>query len=172
MARAAIWTSIVMAAALTPAANGRPAGIVVGPGQSVQAAIDGAPQGAEITLPAGTFSESVTITKPLTLRGAGWEKTTIGPDRAMALTQKQKDEFFAALEATTNPRERTRIAVELATRQMPPTLIVKNSKDVILSGIRFRGHWIAGTGDSVTAESLVTFDNAAGSIVDCAVIGP
>jgi nitrous oxidase accessory protein len=53
--------------------------IVVAPGESVQAAIDAAPAGATITLAAGVFPEAVTITRPLNLQGAGWERTTLGP---------------------------------------------------------------------------------------------
>jgi nitrous oxidase accessory protein NosD len=44
---------------------------VVRPGQSIQAALDAAPPGATITVAAGTYAESLTITKPVTLRGRG-----------------------------------------------------------------------------------------------------
>ena len=81
------------------------ADIVVAAGRSVQEAIDKAPEGATITLAAGAFKENITITKSLTLQGVGWEKTTIGADSAVPLSQQKKDEFFAALEATSDRQE-------------------------------------------------------------------
>jgi len=99
-----------------------PADIVVAAGQSVQEAIDKAPEGATIRLTAGAFKESITITKSLTLQGVGYEKTTIGPDSTALLTQQKKDDFFAALEATSEPEERARIAVAFVNRRLPRTL--------------------------------------------------
>jgi nitrous oxidase accessory protein NosD len=167
-----LWFSAVLVVVVSPRAEVRAANVVVAAGQSVQKAIDDAPEGSEITLPPGTFPESLTITKSLTLQGAGWEKTTVGPDRVMPFTQKQKDEFFAALEAAGDLQERAKIAVALATRQGSSTLIVKDAKRAVLRGITFRGPSTAGPGDSITTESLVTFDKAAGSLVECAVVGP
>jgi nitrous oxidase accessory protein NosD len=51
--------------------------ITLRPGEPLQAAIDRAPPGAVICLPAGTWTESIRVTKPLTLRGAGAERTTV-----------------------------------------------------------------------------------------------
>ncbi|HKI17836.1 MAG TPA: M56 family metallopeptidase [Isosphaeraceae bacterium] len=149
-----------------------PADIVVAAGQSVQEAIDKAPEGATIRLTAGAFKESITITKSLTLQGVGYEKTTIGPDSTALLTQQKKDDFFAALEATSEPEERARIAVAFVNRRLPPTLAIKNTKGVLLRGIRFRG---PATGDFpgvLSSKSLVSFVNATGSMRECAVVGP
>jgi beta-lactamase regulating signal transducer with metallopeptidase domain/nitrous oxidase accessory protein NosD len=149
-----------------------PADIVVAAGQSVQEAIDKTPAGATIRLAAGAFKESITITKSLTLQGAGWENTTIGPDSIVPLTQQKKDEFFAALEATRDPQERAKIAVAFANRTPLPALTVKNAQGVVLRGIRFRG---PATGDSpgvLSSESLVSFVNATGSMRECAIVGP
>jgi nitrous oxidase accessory protein NosD len=45
--------------------------VVVRPGQSIQAALDAAAPGAVITVEPGTYHESLTITKSVTLRGSG-----------------------------------------------------------------------------------------------------
>jgi hypothetical protein len=174
MRQATRLLSAIVMAALGPNADVRAvaAEIVVGAGQSVQAAVDRAPEGATITLAAGAFKESITITKSLTLQGAGWEKTTIGPDTTMPFTQRQKDEFFAALEATSNRQERAKIAIAFATRQPPPTLTVRNAKGMVLRRIRFRGPAIGDASGGLTAESLVSFENASGSVSECAVVGP
>jgi beta-lactamase regulating signal transducer with metallopeptidase domain/nitrous oxidase accessory protein NosD len=149
-----------------------PADIVVAAGQSVQEAIDNAPEGAKITLAAGAFKENITITKSLTLQGAGWENTTIGPDAVVPFTQRQRDEFFAALEATSDREERAKIAVAFANHQPPPALTVKNAKNVLLRGIRFRGPAIDGPPEGISSESLVSFVNATGSMRECAIVGP
>ncbi|MFN4217950.1 MAG: hypothetical protein ACK4HB_01480, partial [Candidatus Bipolaricaulia bacterium] len=51
--------------------------VTVQPGQSIQQAIDAAPEGTVICLAAGAWEEEIQITKGLTLRGAGWEKTKL-----------------------------------------------------------------------------------------------
>ncbi len=135
-------------------------------------AIDKAPEGATITLAAGEFNENITITKSITLQGAGWQKTTLGPDTTAPFTQQKKDEFFAALEATSDPQERAKIAVAFANRQPQPALTVKNAKGVLLRGIRFRGPVTGGPPGGISSESLVSFANATGSLRDCAIVGP
>jgi parallel beta-helix repeat protein len=54
-----------------------PCTLTVRPGESIQAAVDSAPEGAVICLPEGEWMEYVTIEKSLTLRGAGSDRTTI-----------------------------------------------------------------------------------------------
>jgi len=51
--------------------------IFVQPGDSIQEAIDRAPDGAVICLSEGTWKENIMITRSLTLRGASLEKTVI-----------------------------------------------------------------------------------------------
>ena len=175
MRQATRWLTtlaVVLACAFSYTPRAAAADITVAAGESVQAAIDKAPDGATIKLAAGAYPESVTITKPVTLVGAGWDKTTLGPDKQLPLTQKQKDEFFAALETTSDKQERAKIAIAFATGQARPTMTVKNTKDVVLRGIRFRGLPTGSADGGLTAESLVTFDNAAGTIAECAVVGP
>ncbi|WP_062192447.1 nitrous oxide reductase family maturation protein NosD [Streptomyces sp. AVP053U2] len=67
----AIAPLVVGMGALAPAASARSGPEqVVSPGQSIQKAVDAAAPGATIVLTRGTYRGSVTITKPLTLRGA------------------------------------------------------------------------------------------------------
>lgn len=77
--------SVVMAAGLgvvaPPAAA---AGHTVHPGESIQEAVDAARPGDSIFVLAGTYRESVNITKPLTLRGVG-SKTVITPPAPAAV---------------------------------------------------------------------------------------
>jgi nitrous oxidase accessory protein len=48
---------------------------VIRPDESIQRAIDGAPEGAVLQLAAGTWQENIRIDRSLTLRGAGARKT-------------------------------------------------------------------------------------------------
>jgi parallel beta-helix repeat protein len=67
------------------AATDRAAVHVVGPGQSVQKAVDAAEPGDTVLLLPGTYRESVRITTPdLTLRGAEPDKVTIAAPSATA----------------------------------------------------------------------------------------
>jgi beta-lactamase regulating signal transducer with metallopeptidase domain len=157
---------------LRPTSAAAPPDIVVAAGQSVQEAIEKAPEGATIRLAAGAFKESITITKPLTLQGVGYEQSIIGPDTTLPLTQQKKDEFFAALERTTDRQERAKIAVAFANREPAPALTVKNAKGVIVRGIRFRGPATGDAEGGLLSESLVSFVNATGSIHECAIVGP
>ncbi|MFC9298898.1 nitrous oxide reductase family maturation protein NosD [Streptomyces sp. NPDC057011] len=75
--------SAVMAAGLGVASPPATAAArhTVHPGESIQEAVDAAQPGDSITVLAGTYHESVHITKPLTLRGSG-AKTVITPPAA------------------------------------------------------------------------------------------
>jgi hypothetical protein len=166
-----LWAIVMAVSGPFVEASAAAADLIVRPGQSIQAAIDGAPEGATIVIAAGTYNEGIAITKPLTLQGAGWEKTAIGPVKTMPLTPKQKDEFFAALEATQDPQERAKIAVAFANRPPAPIISVSNAKGVVLRGIKFRGA-PAGDGESISAATVLTFENAGGAVSECAVLGP
>ncbi|MFD3735858.1 nitrous oxide reductase family maturation protein NosD [Streptomyces sp. NPDC058632] len=77
----AIAPLVVGAGALAPAASAHSGPEqVVRPDQSIQKAVDAASPGATIVLTRGTYRGSVTITKRLTLRGAG-EQTVIVPGK-------------------------------------------------------------------------------------------
>jgi parallel beta-helix repeat protein len=63
-------TAVAAAAGLvTPAAASASSTVVVHPGQSVQAAIDAAPDGATVVLAPGTYRENLLVAHRITLRG-------------------------------------------------------------------------------------------------------
>lgn len=149
-----------------------PGAVAVAPGASLQDAIDKAADGETITLAEGVYPESITITKPLTVIGAGWDKTTIGPAERNVLTQQEKETFFKRLEAAADSPERAGIALELAAGTHP-SLCVKNAAGVTIRGLRVRGPYSGNPGSVNANETLVRFDNAARAVMDgCAVVGP
>ena len=65
--------------------------IALKPGESIQAAIDAAPDSAVICLPAGTWKENIVNDKPVTLRGAGDPSTAGG--HVLSIQVKGMDEL-------------------------------------------------------------------------------
>ena len=168
--RSAIVPGIVMILCLSSVISA--ADISVAAGESIQKAIDAAPDGATITIAAGVFAERLTINKPLTLQGAGWDKTIIKPDKGIEYTQQEKDEFFKKLQGTSNPQERAKIAMEIAGVAERPSISVKSAKDVKLAKLKVQGRNIGSRDGGLSADSLVVFDNSSGSVSECAVVGP
>jgi parallel beta-helix repeat protein len=81
---------VLMGAVLLPMAKaGKPAVLhVAADGSaaytSIQKAIDAAPEGALVRIAPGMYQERLKINKPLRLEGAGWDKTTITAENAVA----------------------------------------------------------------------------------------
>ncbi len=69
--------SLSLLADCSPLVAQEPCTITVQPGESIQAAIDVAPEGAVICLAEGEWEENLVIEKSLTLRGQGAEQTVI-----------------------------------------------------------------------------------------------
>jgi beta-lactamase regulating signal transducer with metallopeptidase domain len=74
--------------------------IKVAAGESIQAAIDLAKDHAVIEISEGTFVEEVVIKKPVTLRGAGWNKTLITSEAGAPRTMTSTIEIEGAKEVT------------------------------------------------------------------------
>ena len=72
--------ALLIAGAVTFGEEGLVCTVSVQPGQSIQAAIDAAPDGAVICIDEGDWQEDLAIEKPLTLRGQGSGKTIIRGD--------------------------------------------------------------------------------------------
>jgi parallel beta-helix repeat protein len=172
VAAAALIALLASATARSNAADIPADAIAVKAGDSIQQVIDGAKPGATIVVAAGEFAEAISINKPITLIGAGWDKTIVGPTKTGALTQQQKDDFFKRLDATNDPEERTRIAMELAAVTQTPTLTITGAHDVVIRGLRFRGPEMKKLGNKLTPDTLVRIDNAAAAIDGVAVVGP
>src|SRR5687768_3610583 len=169
----AIAAVVLMCAATSAAA----AEITVAPGQSLQAAIDKAPHGATITLAAGVFDESVTINKPLTLRGAGWQKTALKPSKQRRgdRTQEEKLRFADELEATKDPERQMMLVRAYLNAAIRPTINVSGAaaKGVTLHGIKVHGVPTTLEENQQGADVVVEFrDHAQAKMIDCAVLGP
>ncbi len=73
-----LFITSITATAVTTTASARPrADLIVNPGESIQAAIDAASDGDTIIVNAGTYTESLTLSKPVSLTGVNSDTTII-----------------------------------------------------------------------------------------------
>jgi parallel beta-helix repeat protein len=146
--------------------------VVVKPGESIQKAIDAAPAGAVIRLEAGMWKERIILSKPLTVEGAGWEKTRIQPDQPVeGVTPEGKAEFRKRFVRGLPETEVAKLNREWAEKFEPPTLLVHNCEKVAVRGIRFGGV-LPASRDAAGDDTLVVLRNAQASLIGCAIVGP
>lgn len=176
------FAMLALAATATPtrAADG-PARINVPLGSSLQQAIDAAPAGATLVLPAGTFDERIRITRAVTIEGAGWDKTILKPSQPAPAPdfERQREQWQRRVAAAADPDDLARVAQAMLqaganaqTPPAPPTVDVEGAKEVTLRGIGIGG--IAPTDvERLRADALVRFGSeATGRVEACAIVGP
>ncbi len=124
--------------------------------RTVQAAIDAAPPGATIRIAPGRYDESLVITQSVSLVGAGWEKTVIGPLKPWRAPSAE-----ALKEGTQNVG---------AVQFFPPVVQVKGAKEFELHGIRFTQPGVSPAGKTLPA-AVIEFAHTEAILEDCAVTG-
>ncbi len=151
--------------------------ITVHPGESIQLAIDAAPEGAVICLSAGQWEEHITIGKSLTLRGAGAEETTIRglrPDTAVIRVHTPEDEEgMVVLEG---------LGMAGGSGMYGPGLLVDGASRVAVTDCAAfdngYGIWLRGTAQATlrgthvlenAATGIWLADGSQSTIVDCTV---
>jgi len=147
--------------------------IVLQRGELMQAAIDHAPAGSIIRIPEGEWKEHVVINKPLTLEGAGWEKTrlVIEEPPTAELTTAYSDVSKKSNAATT-PEEKKAVTIEWIQRLVRPAVWVRDANDVKLRNLRIQGISHSGRETGGTRSALAYFHHSTATMEACAVIGP
>jgi hypothetical protein len=134
----------------------RPAATLrVRPGETIQAAVDRAPPGATVRVPAGTYRETVVIEKPLALIGAGHRRTTLVADRRR----------FAW-----SGRTRERYVVGAVN--------VRDTRDVLVAGLTLQGAlegvWVSASRRVTISDCMSCAHDSSGYYLwgsqDCAVV--
>ena len=98
----------------------------------IQRRINEAAPGAMIRLEPGVYKERLTIDKPLTLEGAGWDKTSI-------VVQIQAAELFQQVQqaAKSSPGELEQLRKRYTEEVARPVLAITNVRGVTVRGIKF-----------------------------------
>ncbi|MBN2127899.1 MAG: right-handed parallel beta-helix repeat-containing protein [Sedimentisphaerales bacterium] len=141
----------------------------------VQQRIDAAAPGDTIRLEPGLYKESLIINKPLTLEGAGWDKTVIMKEKLVVESFEEIQRMmFQRLSQAESEAQREEMAAQmrkqLAERVSPTALRVEGARDVVVRGIKFTspGGHVEGTSMSLP---IVIFARSGVRFEDCAVIG-
>ncbi len=148
---------------------------------SIQAAIDAAPAGSIVRIGPGTFHGAVQIKKPLTLEGAGADRTILSANwislRELILEGKgvpDKDkEAFNKLQKIAIEKEKGEgpVTMQLIHAYGPePTLAVKETNEVVIRGVSIsmpgevqNGGW--------QSSPMAFLENAGTTIENCAFVG-
>lgn len=150
----------------SPSSPGAPAGAAPVPGP-IQQKINAAAPGATIRLEPGVYQERLIIDKPLTLEGAGWEKTTfLVESRAAEEYEKIQETLRARPSRTEIEQMRTRY-----TEGMDPLVLrVTGARGVVIRGIKFSAPGRRLGGQSLPL-AIVTLSRCDARLSDCAVLG-
>jgi hypothetical protein len=129
----------------------QPPVIQVPAGQLIQSAIDKAPEGAIIQVAAGTFPENLTISKPLTLQGAGAGNTIIDGFAGRARqrpTIRVKDTTKVTISGFTIQRGRRNIEVDNSSE-----VVVANN--IITNGLRQNVLYLNGSSGEIRENEIL-----------------
>ena len=139
--------------------------------RKIQDAVDNAPAGAVVWIGKGTWTEAVSITKPLTLEGAGWEVSRIV---STSVSQKQASpEFVESLQLISRELDaETQAKLRQASLKVfgsSPVLTVKNAKQVAIRNLSFQRSRPVRKG-CFTNEAAIEVLDASVQIEKCAVV--
>lgn len=138
--------------------------------RSIQAAVDAAPPGGLVRIEPGTYRENLVIKKPLTLEGAGPERTTVAP---ATVWTGSISEFILAYEelqrSAAASAESLREREEFAASYERPILLVAGTR-VALQNLKFTA--LSPDGEGVSYPSaVVSLSQASAKLSNCIVTG-
>ncbi len=137
---------------------------------SIQEAIDAAPKHATIQIGPGLFHERLTISKPITLAGAGWERTVISMEsKAFELQQRYKELTKGAVADAQEIAMSKDFEAEIKQNQYYPTIFVCETKAVEIRDLRLSAPG-QGAKRAPRPGSILAFRKAKCSVRSCALI--
>lgn len=147
--------------------------IKVKPGESIQAALDAASEGAVIKTAAGVYAERITIGKPVTLEGAGNDKTILRPDKPEpGVTPETAAAALKKWQEASTDEDRLKYALDYNNKQLRPTLMVAKAQNVVVRGLRVEGMRPKVEKDTNSYAMLAKVSASSVEFVDCVFIGP
>ncbi len=106
---------------------------------SIQKAVDAAAEGGVVRIAPGLYEERITITKPVILEGAGWDKTLITSEdeTARLYTGALRAEIEKRMGSASSDQERAAIIAEYKAKFGPkPTIGIHKAKGVVLRNLK------------------------------------
>ncbi len=162
--------------ALAAAAPGSPVLLVAHDGTgaftNIQDAIDAAPANAVVRIGPGQFEECLTVNKPLTLEGTGWQQTVLS--RHFMPPIRSDEDLFRRLGPqweSARPEERQKILREFVRANRRPVLTVADAADVRVRGLKFTDPRPPAQRGAFPQQYVVVFTNAQATLTDCAIVG-
>jgi beta-lactamase regulating signal transducer with metallopeptidase domain len=141
------------------------------PFDSIAKAIEAAKEGATVRIGPGVYEEALTLSRPLTLEGAGPEKTSIVSGDPSFDPQMVETEVRAKLRDLKTDEEKKAFMEEMRKKFLPrPAILVEGAKGVEIRGLKasLRGKSAEG---SVGPGAVIEFKNASGAVVKAIVAG-
>lgn len=150
---------------LTVASDGR------GTHASIQATLDAAPTNAVIRVAPGRYAERLLITHSVTLVGANWNTTVIGPlTPTSGPTPADLQELERRLREAATDEERTRLRLEAQERFFKPVVRIANGASVQFENLKLTQPGSAPDGRLLEATVVEVRDGTV-SFRDCAIVG-
>jgi hypothetical protein len=123
----------------------------------------------------GLYKESLVINKPLTLEGAGWDKTVLVKERMAFkapedIERLMAERVAAARDDTQRQEIMAQMKKEFTEKLSPLALTVENAQDVVIRGVKFTSPGGTIKGGSINVP-LLKFDHSRVRLSDCAIIG-
>ncbi|MBN1126495.1 MAG: right-handed parallel beta-helix repeat-containing protein [Sedimentisphaerales bacterium] len=150
--------------------------IIVQAGESLQTVIDLTAPGSVLKLDPGEYEGPVRIEKPLTIIGAGWDKTTIrmdysdGAKQYKSLIEEAMKEAQQAASVQEQQMIRAKYESMLKTMQTTNVVSIVGTEDVAICNLKLTMPGSAEEG-RVMRIPIVNLNNAKGSVVECAIVG-
>lgn len=138
---------------------------------SIQAALDAVSEGATVRIGPGRYPERLRIAKSVSLVGAGWDKTVVGPtDFWTGPTVEEAQEMERAMRAARTSADREQLRAEAQARFFQPVVRVADGGHVRFEGIKFTQPGIAPEGKLL---DLTVIEVQSGELVmnACGVVG-
>lgn len=145
--------------------------------QSIQAAIDAAPEGATVRVGPGIYDGGLVIRKPLTLEGAGWDRTTIaalqpaGEQIAQAAREAERQMRQAMM--ARNPAQAQAVRKALEEQLGHPTVRIESAAGVSVRRLKIAAQPIHSGDDGAprSPTTLLQLTDSRVSISDCVITG-
>jgi capsular polysaccharide biosynthesis protein len=140
--------------------------------RTIQAAIDAAQPGTIIHIGPGRFEETLSVTQSITLQGAGWDRTIIGPTRVWPPPTTEQIQVIQeqAKRDSNEPKRVSQLIEEAVGKTFPPLLRVQGAVKFEMHGVKLTMPGLPPEGRLV-GMALLELNQAEVRVKNCGLIG-